>query len=176
MRGRAPSLAVPPAARARALGALVPVGSHAVAYASADPDGVLAGFVLEGLQAGERVIVLSDSPRSAMGRLRAQGVGAPSARPGALRVQDLRRLAVPFPEFAGRQAAEAVHAGFEGARVARLCARPEVEEALGSEARLPARFNVPLTVLCLYTEAALRGVSHQAAWAAARHHARIVLL
>lgn len=41
---------------------------------------------------------------------------------------------------------------------------------------MPPQFPVPLTVLCLYTEHALRGVDHALAWAAAKHHGRVVLL
>lgn len=178
MRGTHPTVNVPPVARARALGALVPPGTHAVAYATAQAEGdsLLAGHVLEGLRAGERVLVLAEGTRSVAARLRAQGVGPGSARPGAFRLLDPTRIGGPLAEFAGRQAAEAVSAGYEGARVVQVASPARARQCLREEAQLPARFSVPLTVLCIYHEAALRGVDHATAWAAAKHHGRIVLL
>lgn len=177
MAGPGPAMQVPPAARARALGALVPPGTHAVAYAtSPQADGLLAGFCLEGLRAGERVVVLTEHQRSVASRLRAQGVGPTSAKPGAVRLVDAVQVGVPLADFAGRQVAEAVRAGYEGARVANLVTCARVGLAMRNDALLPRRFPVPLTVLCLYGEESLKGVPHADAWAVARHHARIVVL
>lgn len=177
MRGPGPAVQVPPAARARALGALVPPGSHAVVYAaSPKADGLLAGFCLEGLRAGERVVVLTEHPRSVAARLRAQGVGPTGAKPGALRIVDAVQVGGPLADFAGRQAVEAVRSGHEGARVANLVSCARVGRALRDDALIPRRFPVPLTLLCLYGEESLKGVPPGDAWAAARHHARIVVL
>ena len=46
-----------PVARARALGALVRPGEHAIAFAGRGVDSLLAGFAQEALDAGERVLV-----------------------------------------------------------------------------------------------------------------------
>lgn len=176
MRATPPALAVPPIARARALGALVPRGEHAVAFASRDADSLLAGFTLEGLSAGERVLLLSgvEGPKGLAARLRCMGVGPPRGHPSALRV-----VAPPGPcsrGFLAEMAGAAEGEGFEGLRAAHVCAPGRAPGALGLEASLPQRFRNALTLLCLYTPGNLAGVAPEEAWAAARHHARVLCL
>lgn len=178
MRTTRPTVAVPPVARARALGALVPRGQHAIAYATDQADGVLAGFALEGLEAGERVLVLAGSatPRALGARLRAQGVAAPASRPAALRIVDPRRVAQPLALYAAQQAELAAKEGCDGLRIAHLPAEGQVLNALRAERSLPRRFDAPLTMLCIYSDANAARVDHAAAWGASHAHERILVL
>lgn len=166
--------AVPASARARALGALVQPGEHAAAFAAMEGDGVLQGFVLEGLARGERVLLATGgSPRAGRLRLRAAGIGPPAARPGALHVEacsDPRACAL------GRLAREldrAQEEGYEGLRVAHV-APPGAAKDHAAHCALPRRLRRELTVLCLFDPGNLRGVAPEDAWGLARRHARVL--
>jgi hypothetical protein len=177
MRG-SPNVPVPPMARARALGALLPPGSHAVAYATAQAESLLTGFVLEGLEAGERSLVLAGaaSPRSLSARLRAQGVAPPKGQPSALRVLPEGAVQPNLEVWIRDQSIAALREGYDGVRFARLCSAARAKECLREEAALPRRFALPVTMLCVYTEANLGRIPAQDAWAAAKAHGRILLL
>jgi len=177
MAGQAPvSLHVPPGARARALGALVPRGEHAIAYATEQADALLAGFVLEGLAADERVLLLTghDAPRTLLAKLRAHGVGPTRAGAGALRCLAPDELHEPWPAFFQREAERAQRDGFEALRAARLCAHHELRRVAREESTFPPRFRgAPRTLLCVYTPRNLR-LEHGDALRLARGHARIL--
>jgi hypothetical protein len=169
--------AVPAAARARALGALVHQGEHALAYADGPVDSLLQGYALEGLEAGERVLVLAGQPgpRSLAARLRANGVAAPRAHPDALRVES-----APSPGQLRAhlllESRRAVTEGYDGLRVAHIRAPTSLGACLGAERALPRRFAGPVTLLCVYGRAALRNAMPEAAWALSKPHARILCL
>lgn len=160
------------------MGALVPPQHHAVAYASADAESVVAGFVLEGLGADERVVVLTgdSTPRAVAARLRAQGVAPPPRKPSALRIVDASPGLTPLGPLLSGLAAEAKRDGYDGVRVLHAPKRERAADALRHEALLPLRFPFPATLLCLYTASNLEGVPQDAAWGAARHHARLLCL
>ncbi|MCA1812919.1 MAG: MEDS domain-containing protein [Halobacteriales archaeon] len=169
-------LQVPPVARARALGALVPRGEHAVAFAADQADALLAGFVLEGLQSDERVLVLSGqaSPRAVLAKLRAAGAAPTRAHPAALRVLRTDEIGLPWPVFLEREAEQAQREGAESLRAVHLCGHSELPRAASLDLALPRRFRgPPRTLLCMYTPRNLR-IDHHDAIELAQSHARIL--
>jgi hypothetical protein len=176
MRHALPALS--PIVRARTLGALVLPGEHAVAYTGRGFDNLLAGFAEEGLNAGERVLILpgNTSTRAAAARLRAQGVAAPPGRPTALRIWDPSDVEAFLPEFLSEAAAQTLREGYEGLRVAHACTASGLRGAMRHEARWPRRFDDGLTLLCVYPARAARSLSPEQAWALAQFHERILCL
>jgi hypothetical protein len=175
---RFPAIQLPPVARARALGALVPRGDHAVAFSMNIVDSLLAGYAMEGLASGERVLVLSGtcSPRSMQARLRGEGIAPPAERPAAFQVMSPGAVRVPMPEFLEESAEFAGQDGYEGLRVAHACAPTRLEPARRQELRMPRRFRKPLTLLCVYTRQNLVGTDPAQVAQLAQPHARILCL
>jgi hypothetical protein len=170
-----PPLAVPPLARARALGALIAPRDHAIAYAAQEGEGLLAGFALEGMEAGERVLILTgcSSPRAVAARLRTHGVGLHGDRPEALRIVDAARLP-SLREALDAAWDEAEDDGFSGLRAAHQCSAGRLALTRGEEQALPRRFRDDITLLCVYGRDNLGRMDAERAWALARAHGRIL--
>lgn len=175
---RPTSQALTPIARARTLGGLVRQGEHAIAYAASGIDSLLAGFAQEGLDAGERVLILpgSSSTRAVAARLRAQGVGSPQGKPSALRIWDPSDIESFLAEFLQESTAQTLREGYEGLRVAHVCPAADLRKVPLLEARFPRQFERGLTLLCIYPSRSIHALGPDLGWNLAQFHRRILCL